>query len=66
MASDTILDAWCKGYATTRHREQVVENPYSEGTKLAGVWARARQKSLDAAVSGLPAPSLHVRYGWNA
>ena len=64
MPRDTILDAWCKGYGTARDGEQARENPYPEGTKLAEVWARAREKGLDAAVLGLPAPPLHLGSCW--
>ena len=66
MPPDTVLDAWCKGYATARHHAQAVANPYPEGTRLAEVWARAREKSLDAAVLGLPSPPLQgpSRWGW--
>jgi hypothetical protein len=64
MPRDTILDAWCKGYSAARDGEQVIENPYPEGTKLAEVWARAREKSLDAAISGLPVLPLQVGYRW--
>ena len=66
MARDTILDAWCKGYVTVRDGAQASENPYPEGTKLAEVWARARQKSLAAAASGLPAPPLHAGLRWRS
>ena len=66
MPRDTILDAWCKGYNTARDAAQSAENPYPEGTKLAEVWARARQKSLDAAVLGLPAPPLLAGYRWTS
>ena len=66
MPRDTILDAWCKGYTTGRHQAPAVNNPYPEGTKLAEVWTRARQKSLDATVSGLPAPPLDAGYRWRS
>lgn len=61
MARDTILDAWCNGYAAAQDGAEGVENPYSQATKLAEVWARARQKSLNTRAHGLPAPALHIR-----
>ena len=61
MARDTILDAWCNGYGAAQDGAEGVENPYPQGTKLAEVWARARQKSLNTQAHGLPAPALHIR-----
>ena len=61
MAQDTILDAWYNGYAAAQDRVEAVESPYPQGTKLAEVWARARQKSLNTQSVGLPATALHVR-----
>jgi len=58
MKRDTILDAWCNGYAAAHKGVSIANNPYPDQPRLSEVWARAWQKSRIAKTAGLPAPPL--------